>query len=164
MNIAKECEKSIVNNEPPGGCRLLGVLAHYGELFRLCCCRLIIAIQPFAYVVADYICYDGDKQCEKMLHSLTSFPPERVNGNISISYQLSFFYHFFKRQIPEVATSQLLKLSLILDLPLNHPGQRHQKRRHVNANIQQIFQDRNNFIADEPNSYNRCHDKRQLNA
>nr|DAP98220.1 MAG TPA: hypothetical protein [Caudoviricetes sp.] len=38
-------------------------LARYGELVRLGCCCLFISIQPFAYVVANYTCYDGDNKC-----------------------------------------------------------------------------------------------------
>ena len=42
--------------ETPQSCRSEGFLARYGELFRLGCCCLVSAVQPFAYVVANYAC------------------------------------------------------------------------------------------------------------
>ncbi len=41
---------------------LRGFLVRYGEPLRLGCCYLFISIQPFAYVVANYACYDRDKK------------------------------------------------------------------------------------------------------
>ena len=52
-------------NESPQSCNSEGFLARYGELVRLDCCCLVSTIQPFAYVVANYTCYDGDKKCDK---------------------------------------------------------------------------------------------------
>lgn len=51
-------------NESPQSCRSEGFLARYGELFRLDCCCLMSAVQPFAYVVANYTCYNRDKKSE----------------------------------------------------------------------------------------------------
>ena len=56
-------------NESPQSCRSEGFLARYGELFRLDCCCLSSAVQPFAYVVANYACYNRDKKCgENFFH------------------------------------------------------------------------------------------------
>ena len=56
-------------NESPQSCRSEGFLARYGELFRLDCCCLMSAVQPFAYVVANYACYNRDKKCgENFFH------------------------------------------------------------------------------------------------
>ena len=52
-------------NESPQSCNSEGFLARYGELFRLGCCCLSSAAQPFAYVVANYVCYHGDKKCDE---------------------------------------------------------------------------------------------------
>jgi len=40
----------------PQSCSSEGFLARYGELFRLGCCCLASAVQPIAYVVANYAC------------------------------------------------------------------------------------------------------------
>ena len=54
---------------PLSGCQLWGFLVCYGELFRLDCCCLSSAVQPFAYVVANYACYNRDKKCgENFFH------------------------------------------------------------------------------------------------
>ena len=48
-----------------------GFLARCGELFRLDCCFLSSAVQPFAYVVANYACYNRDKKCgENFFHGI----------------------------------------------------------------------------------------------
>ena len=61
-------------NESPQSCRSEGFLARYGELFRLDCCCLMSAVQPFAYVVANYACYNRDKKCgENFFHGVHLF-------------------------------------------------------------------------------------------
>ena len=56
-------------SESPQSCSSGGFLARYGELFRLGCCCLSSTVQPFAYVVANYACYNGDKKCgENFFH------------------------------------------------------------------------------------------------
>ena len=58
-------------NENPQSCRSGGFLARYGELFRLGCCYLLSTAQPFAYVIANYICQHGDKKCgEKIIQEI----------------------------------------------------------------------------------------------
>ena len=54
---------------------LWGFLVRYGEPLRLGCCYLFIPVQPFAYVVANYTCYNRDKKSEnKICHvAFTSF-------------------------------------------------------------------------------------------
>ncbi len=52
-------------NKSPQSCSSGGFLARYGELFHLGCCCLSSAAQPFAYVVANYVCYHGDKKCDE---------------------------------------------------------------------------------------------------
>ncbi|GMN96660.1 MULTISPECIES: hypothetical protein [Blautia] len=49
-------------NESPQSGDSEGFLARFGELFRLDCCCLMSAVQPSAYVVANYACYDRDKK------------------------------------------------------------------------------------------------------
>ena len=49
-------------NKSPQSASSGGFLARYGELFRLDCCCLSSAVQPFAYVVANYACYNRDKK------------------------------------------------------------------------------------------------------
>lgn len=77
MKIVKECGKfPYGKNEPPQSGRSEGVLVRHGELLRLGCGCLFVSIQPFAYVVADYACYDRDKKCGKcishMAHPLSA--------------------------------------------------------------------------------------------
>ena len=62
-------------NESPQSCRSEGFLVRYGEPLRLGCCYLFIPVQPFAYVVANYTCYNRDKKSEnKICHvAFTSF-------------------------------------------------------------------------------------------
>lgn len=68
MSVAKECgEFHMLLNENPRGGRLWGFLVRYGELFRLGCCYLFIPVQPFAYVVANYACYNRDKKSENRI-------------------------------------------------------------------------------------------------
>lgn len=49
-------------NEKPQSDRSGVFLAHYGEPILLGCCCLFIPIQPLAYVVANYTCYDRDNK------------------------------------------------------------------------------------------------------
>ena len=51
-----------------------GFLVRYGELLRLGCGCLFIPIQPFAYVVANYSCYDRDKKTGKYFSHRNSPP------------------------------------------------------------------------------------------
>ena len=58
-------------NKSPQSASSGGFLARYGELFRLDCCCLSSAVQPFAYVVANYACYNRDKKCgENFFHGV----------------------------------------------------------------------------------------------
>ena len=60
--IAKNAMRSIRHQTKTPEVLLGGFLAHYGELIRPGCGCLIISVQPFAYVVANYPCYGGDKK------------------------------------------------------------------------------------------------------
>ena len=62
-------------NESPQSGDSEGFLARYGELFRLGCCCLASAVQPIAYVVANYTCYNRDKKSEDNIshEAFTSF-------------------------------------------------------------------------------------------
>ena len=51
----------------PRGCHLWGFLVRYGEPLRIGCCCLFISVQPFAYVAANYTCYNRDKKCGEQL-------------------------------------------------------------------------------------------------
>lgn len=71
MKTAKEREKIPYGkkNENPRAATL-GFSVRYGELIRLGWCYLIVSVQPFAYVVADYTCYDRNKKRENdVLHT-----------------------------------------------------------------------------------------------
>ena len=59
----------------PEAAILWGFLVRYGEPLRLGCCCLLVSVQPFAYVVANYTCYNRDKKSEnKICHvAFTSF-------------------------------------------------------------------------------------------
>ena len=62
---------------------------------RLGCCCLFISVQPFAYVVANYTCYNRDKKCgEQFCHGRT--PPFcwRFGSVYSISHFILIFYNF----------------------------------------------------------------------
>ena len=65
----------MAKRKPQRALILWGFLVRYGELFRLGCCYLFIPVQPFAYVVANYACYNRDKKSEnKICHvAFTSF-------------------------------------------------------------------------------------------
>lgn len=65
----------MATNENPQSCSSGGFLVRYGEPLRLGCCYLFIPVQPFAYVVANYTCYNRDKKSEnKICHvAFTSF-------------------------------------------------------------------------------------------
>ena len=66
---AKECGEIPSGKVKALRVAALGFLARYGELFRLGCCCLSSTVQPFAYVVANYACYNGDKKCgENFFH------------------------------------------------------------------------------------------------
>ena len=62
---------------------------------RLGCCCLFISVQPFAYVAANYTCYNRDKKCgEQFCHGRT--PPFcwRFGSVYSISHFILIFYNF----------------------------------------------------------------------
>ena len=62
---------------------------------RLGCCCLFISVQPFAYVAANYTCYNRDKKCgEQFGHGRT--PPFcwRFGSVYSISHFILIFYNF----------------------------------------------------------------------
>ena len=65
----------MAKRKPQRALILWGFLVRYGELFRLGCCYLFIPVQPFAYVVANYACYNRDKKSEnRICHvAFTSF-------------------------------------------------------------------------------------------
>ena len=86
---------SLKQNKNPQSASSGGFLARYGELFRLDCCCLSSAVQPFAYVVANYACYNRDKKCgEQFCHGRT--PPFcwRFGSVYSISHFILIFYNF----------------------------------------------------------------------
>ena len=95
----------------PEGQVLWGFLALYGELFRLGCCCLFISAQPFAYVVANYTCYNRDKERYHVFHRA---PPPfcwRFDSNPIISQYLLYFElfrHFllFRRPRRRVSATQ----------------------------------------------------------
>ena len=65
----------MAKRKPQRALILWGFLVRYGEPLRLGCCYLFIPVQPFAYVVANYACYNRDKKSEnKICHvAFTSF-------------------------------------------------------------------------------------------
>ena len=65
----------MAKRKPQRALILWGFLVRYGEPLRLGCCYLFIPVQPFAYVVANYTCYNRDKKSEnKICHvAFTSF-------------------------------------------------------------------------------------------
>jgi hypothetical protein len=65
----------VAKRKPQRALILWGFLVRYGEPLRLGCCYLFIPVQPFAYVVANYTCYNRDKKSEnKICHvAFTSF-------------------------------------------------------------------------------------------
>ena len=85
----------LMRRKNPRGCHLWGFLVRYGEPLRIGCCCLFISVQPFAYVVANYTCYNRDKKCgEQFCHGRT--PPFcwRFGSVYSISHFILIFYNF----------------------------------------------------------------------
>ena len=48
--------------------------------------QLFFSVQPFAYVVGNYTCYNGEKESNNNIQSATSFLLERVNSMPIISH------------------------------------------------------------------------------
>ena len=65
----------MAKRKPQRALILWGFLVRCGEPLRLGCCYLFISIQPFAYVVANYTCYNRDKKSENNIchAAFTSF-------------------------------------------------------------------------------------------
>ena len=85
----------LMRRKNPRGCHLWGFLVRYGEPLRIGCCCLFISVQPFAYVAANYTCYNRDKKCgEQFGHGRT--PPFcwRFGSVYSISHFILIFYNF----------------------------------------------------------------------
>ena len=85
----------LMRRKNPRGCHLWGFLVRYGEPLRIGCCCLFISVQPFAYVAANYTCYNRDKKCgEQFCHGRT--PPFcwRFGSVYSISHFILIFYNF----------------------------------------------------------------------
>ena len=85
----------LMRRKNPRGCHLWGFLVRYGEPLRIGCCCLFISVQSFAYVAANYTCYNRDKKCgEQFCHGRT--PPFcwRFGSVYSISHFILIFYNF----------------------------------------------------------------------
>ena len=102
MESAKECGEVHKRNENPQEASPGGFLARHGELVRLGCHCLFVSVQPFAYVVAGYTCYDGDKKCGEYFCHKDS-PPFywRLGSNYSIPH-ISTFFHSLYRITPAI--------------------------------------------------------------
>lgn len=68
MVLVKKLIKNAINfhrqSENPKSWHSWGFLARCGELLRIGCCCLIISVQPFAYVVTNHTCCDGNYKCD----------------------------------------------------------------------------------------------------
>ena len=85
----------LMRRKNPRGCHLWGFLVRYGEPLRIGCCCLFISVQPFAYVAANYTCYNRDKKCgEQFGHGRTSPFCWRFGSVYSISHFILIFYNF----------------------------------------------------------------------
>ncbi len=82
-------------NEDPQEASPGGFLARHGELVRSGRCCLSISIQPFAYVVANYICHDGDKKCEKKLQCYHLLPAGKSRQHLQHITHLYIFLQAF---------------------------------------------------------------------
>ena len=106
-------------SESPQSCSSGGFLARYGELFRLDCCCLSSAVQPFAYVVANYTYYDRDKKCGKYFSHRNSPPFCWRFGSLGIiSHIFTLQNNFFMFYLSDGMTFEVFR-SLLLQACFN---------------------------------------------